>query len=775
MNWIYSYYNHYRISNDGENLPASEKLQSVRKQTQPKVVPKDRFKGDDTLLETGEGREKNADIVFLSIDNGSNMAAGCSWKKGGTGNLTTNFTSPSPLLERAICKDTELKVLFVQQTMCDSHSSNRDSKSPSTSPRAALSSAALKKRSAWKSATNNRQQHQQRHSSTSEEGNCNVSSTESGCVFRAALSGSQECEAANSNFLQAERDQGNLLKVPSPSGGRSPLYSTSPSTDEGIVTDDLHPDEGTLLMKEKDSALRMETKSRCASPRISKSRGSLNRHRFQLSEDANGNQPEVFLKNDYKISKPEQRSDLDPNNNSNHELVPLVCAPRNPVGHQQARNLVTTYSGKPHSNQKSVTAKRVVYKKRGPCISDTVEASRLRCERNLEMGAAHSASRIRGQQHHRGRQMSVGSTPTRREATATWRQTPGQEYNPDLSSDEDDSPVVVYSRPPSHKRQMDTRMLSLFEETDPFQTSSKPDTKSQPELSTSNQTAIDTGKVSGTSGTRDAVKLQQPLEQTNQQNLKPESVANPPKSDAVPTSVARQTSVTSRNESTPPFLSSGSLAKRTVSRSGSVKSALVDAVSHVVGATSSRNLLPKNMTPKEKQQTLSERLMTVGPSDPRRVQSIVEDILCEMGEERIVQYKNAFAKFDKDSSGIISSKQLRRLLRTLGHNPSDIELRELVNQVDMDENGKIDFNEFIIMIGYFDKANNEDEDLCNIFRVFDREQRGCIDVNELRNIWNDFLTEMAPMDEFEEMIDFIDNDHNGEINRVELLEMLSTR
>lgn len=53
----------------------------------------------------------------------------------------------------------------------------------------------------------------------------------------------------------------------------------------------------------------------------------------------------------------------------------------------------------------------------------------------------------------------------------------------------------------------------------------------------------------------------------------------------------------------------------------------------------------------------------------------------------------------QDSSGIISSKQLRRLMRTLGHNPGDDELRELVNQVDMDENGKIDFNEFIILVG----------------------------------------------------------------------------
>ena len=60
---------------------------------------------------------------------------------------------------------------------------------------------------------------------------------------------------------------------------------------------------------------------------------------------------------------------------------------------------------------------------------------------------------------------------------------------------------------------------------------------------------------------------------------------------------------------------------------------------------------------------------------------------------------NIFNLCFKDKSGIISSKQLRRLLRTLGHNPGDDELRALVNQVDMDENGKIDFNEFIILVG----------------------------------------------------------------------------
>lgn len=196
-------------------------------------------------------------------------------------------------------------------------------------------------------------------------------------------------------------------------------------------------------------------------------------------------------------------------------------------------------------------------------------------------------------------------------------------------------------------------------------------------------------------------------------------------------------------------------------------------MSTVVATTTASVVDPSTNNAISEQQKYTKQLMDC---DQVRVQSIVEDILFEMGEERLVQYKKAFAKFDKDSTGIISSKQLRQLLRTLGHNPSDIELRELVNQVDIDENGKIDFNEFIIMIGYFDKANNEEEDLCDIFRVFDRDERGCIDVTELHQIWDEFLRHAVSVDEFEEMISVIDDDGNGEINRFELLEILqSTR
>jgi len=199
---------------------------------------------------------------------------------------------------------------------------------------------------------------------------------------------------------------------------------------------------------------------------------------------------------------------------------------------------------------------------------------------------------------------------------------------------------------------------------------------------------------------------------------------------------------------------------------------LFEGMSSIVAATTA-SVVGDQKNVVQEQKKYKEQLMEY---DEEKLQELVQAILLEMGEERLIQYKEAFAKFDQDSAGIISSKQLRHLLRTLGHNPKDGELRELVNQVDVDENGKIDFNEFIIMIGYFDKANNEAEDLCDIFQVFDQQNKGFITVDELKNIWEEFLQSFITDKEFQEMMADIDEDGNGELDQLELLEILqSTR
>ena len=49
-----------------------------------------------------------------------------------------------------------------------------------------------------------------------------------------------------------------------------------------------------------------------------------------------------------------------------------------------------------------------------------------------------------------------------------------------------------------------------------------------------------------------------------------------------------------------------------------------------------------------------------------------------------LEIKEAFQLFDKDGSGVISTKELGMVMRSLGQNPTEQELMDMVNEVDVD-------------------------------------------------------------------------------------------
>jgi len=48
------------------------------------------------------------------------------------------------------------------------------------------------------------------------------------------------------------------------------------------------------------------------------------------------------------------------------------------------------------------------------------------------------------------------------------------------------------------------------------------------------------------------------------------------------------------------------------------------------------------------------------------------------------EVKEAFELFDKDHSGFINSKELGMVMRSLGQNPTEQELMDMINEVDED-------------------------------------------------------------------------------------------
>ena len=62
------------------------------------------------------------------------------------------------------------------------------------------------------------------------------------------------------------------------------------------------------------------------------------------------------------------------------------------------------------------------------------------------------------------------------------------------------------------------------------------------------------------------------------------------------------------------------------------------------------------------------------------------------------ELKDAFKVFDADGSGTISKAELMQLMKSLGQNLSEGELTAMMDEVDTDKSGEIDFKEFKTMM-----------------------------------------------------------------------------
>jgi len=55
--------------------------------------------------------------------------------------------------------------------------------------------------------------------------------------------------------------------------------------------------------------------------------------------------------------------------------------------------------------------------------------------------------------------------------------------------------------------------------------------------------------------------------------------------------------------------------------------------------------------------------------------------MVEYSEEQIAEFKEAFALFDKDGDGTIDSDELGSVMRSLGHQPTEAEVQDMINEV----------------------------------------------------------------------------------------------
>uniref|UniRef100_H2Z2P9 EF-hand domain-containing protein n=1 Tax=Ciona savignyi TaxID=51511 RepID=H2Z2P9_CIOSA len=151
----------------------------------------------------------------------------------------------------------------------------------------------------------------------------------------------------------------------------------------------------------------------------------------------------------------------------------------------------------------------------------------------------------------------------------------------------------------------------------------------------------------------------------------------------------------------------------------------------------------------------------------------------QLSDEQKTEFRAAYDIFVTDSDdGTISTKELSKLMKMLGQNPTSEDLTEMIAEVDIDGSGTIDFEEFCLMMYRQMQAEEEakipergEKELSEAFRLFDLNGDGFIDWDELKEAMEG-TGESIEKWEVDDMMNDGDKNQDGMLDYEEFLNMM---
>ena len=154
--------------------------------------------------------------------------------------------------------------------------------------------------------------------------------------------------------------------------------------------------------------------------------------------------------------------------------------------------------------------------------------------------------------------------------------------------------------------------------------------------------------------------------------------------------------------------------------------------------------------------------------------SVESSVIDNLTDEQIIEFREAFQAFDKDGNGSITTKELGTVMRSLGQNLSEAEIKEMIDIVDEDKNGTIDFQEFLHLMARKMKIIGKEEELLDAFNILDRDGSGKISKYELRYIIMSTDSKIKG-DDIEDIIKTIGTDEEGKIDLQDFIDILMSQ
>ncbi|KAK8961476.1 hypothetical protein KSP40_PGU019278 [Platanthera guangdongensis] len=134
-------------------------------------------------------------------------------------------------------------------------------------------------------------------------------------------------------------------------------------------------------------------------------------------------------------------------------------------------------------------------------------------------------------------------------------------------------------------------------------------------------------------------------------------------------------------------------------------------------------------------------------------------------EEEMSEFTDAFCLLDKNGDGgSITMEEMNVIMKSIGQSSSNIVLEELVNKFDDDFRLVFDLiTENMEIYTFILQEINKEDELSEVFKVFDRDQNGFISAAELKTVMIS-LGEKLTDEEAEQMIKEADLDGDGKVN-----------
>ena len=101
--------------------------------------------------------------------------------------------------------------------------------------------------------------------------------------------------------------------------------------------------------------------------------------------------------------------------------------------------------------------------------------------------------------------------------------------------------------------------------------------------------------------------------------------------------------------------------------------------------------------------------------------------------DQIKELQEAFMLFDRDGDRTISVEELGIVLRSLGQNPTDEEISDMIRDVDDNDDGTCGYDEFLLLMSRRMNENELDEEMMEAFKKFTGGKE-TIEIEDLRRV-----------------------------------------